>query len=77
MDMASKHPIIRLLVCTHFMVGHSMVLYLAQAVVVSRGVEAVAECSEAGEGSVVGGSKVHRVACEPQWNQWGLDIQSP
>jgi hypothetical protein len=57
-DMASKHLIIRLLVCTHSMVGHSLVLSLEQAVVASRGVEAVAEYSVVGEGSVVGGGNV-------------------
>jgi len=54
------------------MVGHSMVLSLGQGVVASRGVEAVAEYSVAGEGSVVGGN-----AWGLRWNQWGLDIQSP
>jgi hypothetical protein len=52
-DMASKHPIIHLIihlpVCTHSMVGHFMVLSLAQAVVVSHGVEVVAECLVVGE----------------------------
>jgi hypothetical protein len=62
MDMASEHLTIRLPVCTHPMVGHSMVLSLEQGVVASRGVEAVAEYSVAGEGSVVGGG-----------NAWGLD----
>lgn len=73
MDMVSKHPIIRLPVCTRSMVSHPMVLSLAQGVVASRGAEAVAEYSVAGEGSVVGGSN----AWGPRWNQWGLDIQSP
>jgi hypothetical protein len=73
MDMASKHPIIRRPVCTHSMAGHSMVLSLEQGVVASRGVEAVAEYSVAGEGSVVGGGNTWG----PRWNQWGLDIQSP
>jgi hypothetical protein len=77
MDMVSKGPIIRLPVCTHFMVDHSMVLSLAQGVVGSRGVEAVAESSVAGEGFVVGGSKVQVAAWRPRRNQWGLDIQSP
>jgi len=54
-DMVSKHPIIRLPVCTHSMAGHSMVLSLEQGVVASRGVEAVAEHSVAAEDSVVGG----------------------
>lgn len=43
-DMASKHPIIRLPVCTH-----SMVLSLAQAAVGFHGVEAVAGSLAAGE----------------------------
>jgi hypothetical protein len=73
MDMASKHPIIRLPVCTHSIVSHSMVLSLEQGVVASRGVEAVAGHSVAGEGSVVGGGN----AWAPRWNQRGLDIQSP
>jgi len=54
MDMAPKDPTIRLPVCTHSMVGHSMVLSLGQGVVASRGVEAAAEYSVAGEDSVVG-----------------------
>jgi hypothetical protein len=57
--MASKHPIIRLRVCMHRMVGHFMVLSLAQAAVVSHGAEAVAEYLAAGEDSVVG----ERVNC--------------
>lgn len=58
------------------MVVHSMVMVLSleQAVVASRGVEAVAEYLVAGEGSVVGGNKVQVVAWGPRWNQWGLDI---
>jgi hypothetical protein len=55
MGMASKRPIIRPPVGTHSMAGYSMVLFLEQAAVASHGVEAVAECSVAGEGSVVGG----------------------
>lgn len=55
-DMASKHPITQLIinlpVCTH-----SMALSLAQAVVVSHGVEAAAEFLVVGEGSVVGNIK--------------------
>jgi hypothetical protein len=58
MDMASKHPIIRLRVCIHLMVGHSTVLSLAQAVVVSHGAEVVAEYLAAGEG-FVGGKRVN------------------
>jgi hypothetical protein len=54
MDMASKHPIIHLPVCTHSMVGHSMGPSSGQAGVASHGVEVVAESSVAGEGSVVG-----------------------
>jgi len=57
MDMASKHPIIHLPVCTHSMAGHSMVLSLGQAVAGSHGVEAVEESLVAGEGSVVGDNK--------------------
>jgi hypothetical protein len=57
MDMASKHPIIRLLVCTHPMVVHSMVLSLAQGVVASRGAEAAAGPSVAAGDFVVGGAK--------------------
>jgi hypothetical protein len=56
MDMVSRHPIIRQLVGIHPMVGHSMVLSSGQAVEDFRGGEAVAECSVADEGSVVGGS---------------------
>jgi len=56
MDMASRHPIIRLPVRIHSMVDHSMVLSLELVVVASHGVEAVAEYSVADEGSVVGGS---------------------
>lgn len=59
MDMDSERPIIRLTVCTHSMECHSMVSLSmvrssALAVVVSHGVEAEAEYSVAGEGSVVG-----------------------
>jgi hypothetical protein len=50
MDMASKHLIIHLPVCTHSMVGHSMDPSLAQAVEDSHGVVAVAGSSVAGEG---------------------------
>jgi len=57
MDMASKHPIIHLPVRTHLMVGSFMVLSLEQAVVASRGAEAVAGYSVVGEGSVVGSDK--------------------
>ena len=49
-DMVSKRPIIHLPVRTH-----SMVLSLAQAVVVYHGVEVVAGPLVAGEASVVGG----------------------
>jgi len=77
-DMAPRHLIIhpliiRLPVCTHPMVSHFMALFLAQAEVVSHGVEVVVEFLVAGEGSVVGGGN----AWGPRWNQWGLDIQSP
>jgi hypothetical protein len=71
MDMVSKHPIIRLPVCTPSMVSRSMVLSLAQGVVASRGVEAVAESSVAGEGFVVGGN-----AWGLRWNQRRLATQS-
>jgi hypothetical protein len=56
--MVSKHPIIRLLVCIHLMVGHSTVLSLAQAAVVSHGAEAVVRYLAVGEDSVVGGNKI-------------------
>jgi hypothetical protein len=49
MDMASKHPIIHLPVCTHSMVGHSMIPYLAQAVEDCPGVEVVAGYSVVGD----------------------------
>jgi len=61
-DMASRHPIIRLIinlpVCTH-----SMVPFLAQAAVASHGVEVVAGYSVAGEGFVGGSGK--------EWVAWG------
>ena len=57
MDMASKHPIIHLRICTHLIVGRFMVLSLEQAVVASRGVEVVAGYSVVGGGSVVGSRK--------------------
>lgn len=66
MDMVSKQPIIRLLVCTHSMVSHSMVLSLAQAAVASHGAEAVAGYSVAGEG-FVGGRGKESIA-------WGLSM---
>ena len=64
-DMASKHPIIQLPVYTHSMAGRLMVLSLVQAVAGFHGVEAVAGFSVAGEGSVVGDSKVLAVAWGP------------
>lgn len=67
MDMAFKHPIIHLPVYTRSMVGHSMVLYLAQAVAVSPGGEVVEESLVAGEDSVVGGGN----AWGPRWNPGG------
>ena len=57
MDMASKHPIIHLPVCTRPMVDHSMVPSSGQAGVAFHGVEVVAESSVAAEGSVVGSGK--------------------
>jgi len=57
MDMASKHLIIPLPVCTHFMAGHSVDLCLAQVGAASHGVEVVAESSVADGDSVVGGDK--------------------
>jgi hypothetical protein len=56
-DMASKHPIIHLPVCTHSMVSHFMVLSLAQAVAGFHGVVAVAGSLAVVGGSVVGGGK--------------------
>jgi hypothetical protein len=47
-------------VVIHFMEGPFMGASLGQAVVVSRGAEAVAEGLVAGEDSVVGGSKLYR-----------------
>jgi hypothetical protein len=57
--------IIHPLVGIHPMVGHSMVLSLGQAVVVSHGAEAVAGPLAAGEDSVVGGNKVQVVVWGP------------
>jgi len=68
MDMASKHPILRLRVCIRLMVGHSTVLSLGQAVVVSHGAEVVAGSLAAGEDSVVGGGN----AWEPRRNPVGI-----
>jgi len=53
-DMAFRRPIIHLPVCTHSIVGHSVVLSLAQAEEGFHGVVAVAGVLVAGEGSVVG-----------------------
>jgi hypothetical protein len=78
MGMVWEPLIIHPLVDIHPMGVHSMVMVLSleQGVGVFRGVEAVAEYSVAGEGSVVGGN-VQVVVWGPRWNQWGLDIQSP
>jgi hypothetical protein len=73
MGMACGHLIIQPPVVIHFMEGPFTGRFSEQGVVASRGVEAVAEYSVAGEGSVVGGSH----AWGPRWNQWGLGIQSP
>ena len=77
MDMASKHPIIRLRVCIHLMVGHSTVLSLGQAVVVSHGAEVVAGYLAAGEDSVVGGNKLQVVAWGLRWNPMGIGHPIP
>ena len=77
MDMVSKHPIIRLRVCIHLMVGHSTVLSLAQAAVVSHGAEAVAGYLAAGEDSVVGGNKTTVIAWGPRWNPVGIGHPIP
>jgi hypothetical protein len=70
MDMALKHPIIHVPVCTRSIVGHSMVLFSAQAVEASPGEEVVAECSAAGEDSVVGGGNVECMG-EPRRKKGG------
>ena len=56
MGMVWEPLIINPLVGIHPMVGHFMVLFLGQAVVVSHGAEAVAGSLAAGEDSVVGGN---------------------
>jgi hypothetical protein len=77
MDMASKHPIIRLRVCIHLMVGHSMVLSLGQVAAGFHGAEAVAGFLAAGEDSVVGGNKLQVVAWGPRWNPVGIGHPIP
>jgi hypothetical protein len=77
MDMASRHPIIRLRVCIHLMVGHSTALSLAQAAVVSRGAEAVAGYLAAGGDSVVGGNKVKMAAWGPRRSPVGIGYPVP
>jgi hypothetical protein len=77
MDMVSRHPIIRLWGWLHLMVGHSTVLSLARAAVVSHGAEAVAGHLAAGGDSVVGGNKVKIVAWGPRRSPVGVEHPIP
>jgi len=68
MGMACGHLIIHLPVVIRFMEDPFMGLSSGQAVEGFHGVEVAAEYSVAGEGSVVGGSKLQVVAWGPRRN---------